>query len=171
MDRPVGGKAPLVLRAHHLLCIHGFRGMGYSAEFVATMARIVAAMRAPAPLPVRVVRGLDTACLSCPHHGETTCEASPTSEAHVLGIDDRVLARLDLVPGRVYEKAELIRRTRERVRPEDLDELCAGCSWLSYGVCQEGIARLRGGADRGASPGSTHRKGEREDDDVDGARG
>ncbi|MFC3885973.1 hypothetical protein ACFOU2_21845 [Bacillus songklensis] len=29
------------------------------------------------------------------------------------------------------------------VNPDDLDYLCEGCSWLSYGVCKEGIASLK----------------------------
>lgn len=140
----------LVLRAHHLLCIHGFRGMGYDEAFTETMWALVRAMQDDVPRRVRVIRGLDTACWRCPHHGEGVCEASPTSEAHVLGLDQNVLAHLGLVSGEVYDKAELIARTRERVHPDDLDHLCAGCSWLPYGVCKEGIAKLRAssGADR-----------------------
>lgn len=133
----------LVLRAHHLLCIHGFRGMGYSEQFITTMRTIVEQMKDDRPRKVRVVRGLDTACGSCPHQGPGICQASQDSEKHVLGLDTNVLTHLNLIPGEIYDKHELIERTRERVRPEDLDHLCAGCSWLPYGVCKEGIAALR----------------------------
>lgn len=134
---------PLVLRAHHLLCIHGFRGMGYSEQFIDKMSTIVEQMKDDSPRKVRVIQGLDSACASCPHQGPGICQASDDSERHVLGLDENVLKHLNLIPGAIYDKHELIKRTRERVRPEDLDHLCRGCSWLSYGVCKEGIAALR----------------------------
>ncbi|MBE3553655.1 MAG: DUF1284 domain-containing protein, partial [Thermicanus sp.] len=59
------------------------------------------------------------------------------------GMDGKVLHHLGLTPGHSYLKSELIKRIKERVHPEDLDTLCAGCSWLSYGVCKEGIEKLR----------------------------
>ena len=117
--------------------------MGYSEQFVATMRTMVEAMKDDTPRKVRVIRGLDTACRSCPHHGPGICQASDDSEKHVLGLDTNVLTHLDLIPGEIYDKHELIERTRERVAPEDLDHLCSGCSWLPYGVCKEGIAALK----------------------------
>jgi len=136
----------VVLRGHHLLCVHGFRGMGYSPAFVAKMAEIVQRIRDPQQdFPVQVVRGFDDTCLVCPNKGAEKCEANGDSEQHVQTLDRNVLTHLGLKEGGVYWKSELVQLTRERVEPEDLARLCEGCSWFSYGVCQEGISLLKQG--------------------------
>ncbi|MGX1901846.1 DUF1284 domain-containing protein [Thermolongibacillus altinsuensis] len=136
------------LRGHHLLCVHGFRGMGYSEAFVAKMKEIVADIRdARKDFPIRVIAALDDACFACPHHGKETCEADEESNDHVLSMDRRVLQHLGLKENGIYMKSELIERTAKSVQPQDLDILCQGCSWLSYGVCKEGIAKLKNFSD------------------------
>ena len=131
------------LRGHHLLCVHGFQGMGYSEVFVEKMTEIVHDIRDEAiDFPIEVKAELDDACSACPHNGVTRCLAGPDSEEQVTSMDRRVLKKLDLQPGEIYLKSELIRHTADKIEPDDLDELCASCSWLSYGVCKKGIADL-----------------------------
>lgn len=132
------------LRGHHLLCVHGFQGMGYSPAFIKKMEEIVREIRDHSlDFPIQVLIDLDEACSACPHKGQNFCNAKEGSDEHVKGMDGKVLHHLGLTPGQSYLKSELIKRTRERVHPEDLDTLCAGCSWISYGVCKEGIEKLR----------------------------
>ncbi|MCA1056019.1 DUF1284 domain-containing protein [Rossellomorea aquimaris] len=133
-----------ILRGHHLLCTHGFKGMGYSPDFVDVMTGIVADMRnEETDFPIQVVQGFDDACQACPHKGSTQCSKSEDSNGHVLSMDGKVISHLGLSAGGVYMKSELLQRTAERVRPGDLDYLCEGCSWLEFGVCKEGIGNLR----------------------------
>ncbi|MCX8045624.1 MAG: DUF1284 domain-containing protein [Anoxybacillus gonensis] len=137
------------LRGHHLLCVHGFQGMGYSESFVEKMSEIVAFMRDEhTDGPIRVIAALDEACYACPHHGVDRCEADAESNDHVLAMDRRVLNHLQLEENGVYMKSTLIERTKRAVEPDDLDVLCAGCSWLSYGVCKEGIRKLKNFSDK-----------------------
>lgn len=132
------------LRGHHLLCIHGFRGMGYSDSFVENMQLIVNEIKdMNVDQEIQVLVELDDACRKCPHHGDTICVASEASNNHVTSMDKRVIQHLDLTANNKYKKSEIIKRTKERVHPDDLDHLCKGCSWLSYGVCKEGIDQLR----------------------------
>ncbi|HZG17463.1 MAG TPA: DUF1284 domain-containing protein [Candidatus Bathyarchaeia archaeon] len=135
----------VILRGHHLLCVHGFRGMGYSPAFVEKMRGIVEQIRdKDNDFPIQVVRGFDVTCLVCPHKGAEACEANEGSEEHVQTLDRNVIGHLGLQENQLYQKSELVALTREKVAPDDLDMLCAGCSWLPYGVCKEGIAQLRG---------------------------
>lgn len=133
-----------VLRGHHLLCVHGFRGMGYSPDFVTRMTEIVADVRNDRnDYKIKVVAAFDDACMACPHRGKTKCEASEGSNEHVLSMDEKVIRHLGLEKEKVYDKSTLVGLTAVKVQPDDLDYLCQGCSWLSYGVCKEGIGKLK----------------------------
>ncbi|WP_047152020.1 DUF1284 domain-containing protein [Aneurinibacillus tyrosinisolvens] len=131
------------LRGHHLLCVHGFQGMGYSPSFIEKMGEIVGEIRDPeSDIWIEVKLGFDEACSACPHQGETECEAGEGSDAHVRGMDTKVIDHLGLEKDAIYRKDWLVNRTAQMVQPDDLDFLCADCSWLSAGVCKEGIHRL-----------------------------
>lgn len=133
-----------ILRGHHLLCVHGFRGMGYSPAFIAKMTTIVEDIRNDAiDFTIQTVAAFDDACMCCPHRGETECVASEGSNDHVLSMDERVMTHLGLQKEQTYQKSFLVALTAAKVKPDDLDVLCAGCSWLAYGVCKEGISELR----------------------------
>lgn len=133
----------LTLRGHHLLCVHGFQGMGYSPEFVKLMESIVDGIRNPEKdFSIRVVANLDDACGACPHNGGSICIASEGSDEHVKTMDENVIEHLQLEKGKSYRKSDLIELTAKMVEPDDLDLLCKDCSWLPYGVCKEGIATL-----------------------------
>ncbi|MBN6188546.1 DUF1284 domain-containing protein [Aneurinibacillus sp. BA2021] len=132
------------LRGHHLLCVHGFQGMGYSPEFIEKMKELVAQIRDPeCDIWLEVAIGFDDACGACPHRGPTKCEASDDSDLHVKQMDARVIRHLGLEADATYRKEWLVRRTARMVEPDDLDVLCEGCSWLEQGVCKDGIRRLR----------------------------
>ncbi|MBE3554394.1 MAG: DUF1284 domain-containing protein, partial [Thermicanus sp.] len=110
------------LRGHHLLCVHGFQGMGYSPAFVKKMEEIVREIRDHfLDFPIQVLIDLDEACSACPHKGEDFCNAKAGSDEHVKGMDGKVLHHLGLTPGHSYLKSDLIKRVKERVHPEDLD--------------------------------------------------
>ena len=87
---------------------------------------------------IKVVADLDDACSACPNKEQIICEASEDSNEHVLSMDNKVIQFLGLTPGTTYEKSQLVQLTAEKIKPNDLDDLCKGCSWLSYGVCKDG---------------------------------
>lgn len=130
------------LSAHHALCVHGFRGMGYSEGFVASLAGIVARLRDEPAIRVRVRVGSDAVCRACPSLSSGGCMRYGQS---VVRQDARVAGVLGVESGEEMEWQALRARVRERVVPADLTDLCGGCPWLQYGVCAEGIADLRDG--------------------------
>jgi uncharacterized protein len=133
-----------VLRGHHLLCVHGFQGMGYSPRFVERMTEIVKEIRNDeVDFAIQVVEGFDQACAACPNKGDTMCKDQVETDAHVRQLDQNVMRKLGISHGDVWSKDELVIHTAKTVEPDDLDELCANCSWLSYGVCKAGIAKLK----------------------------
>jgi uncharacterized protein len=138
------------LSAHHALCVHGFRGMGYSEGFVASLSGIVDRLRDEPGVRVRVRIGSDAVCRACPSLSVGGCMRYGQS---VVRQDARVAEVLGVSQGEEMTWDALRARVRDAVAPDDLGDLCGGCPWLGYGVCAEGIAELRAGLPlRGAPP-------------------
>ncbi len=132
------------LRGHHLLCVHGFQGMGYSPDFIKKMREVVHFVRDDGQDgPIQVEEQSDLLCRECPNLGVGGCQSSYDAEGKIRSMDSRVLNYLGLKKGEIYSKSHLVQVTKDKVAPEDLERLCYECSWLRYGMCQEGIARLR----------------------------
>jgi len=134
---------PIRLRAHHLLCVFGFRGLGYSAEFVANMRAVVDAFFSEQGVEVEVVTGCDDICRACPHARNGECAAPEGSEAGVRVKDRLVLSKLGLSAGRRRSSLNLASAVAGAISASDLEVICGGCQWLPAGYCREGLARAR----------------------------
>ncbi len=134
--------ADLALRPHHLLCALGFRGHGYSDAFTANMARLVLPMQAEDTTPLRIVSGLDPICAPCPERRGQAC----AKQFKINRLDADHATALELFPGDRLTWGEAKARIRNRIRPGDLATLCAGCRWLSLGLCEEALGDLHANA-------------------------
>lgn len=131
---------PILLRGHHLLCLLGYRGMGYSDAYVDNMTRIYRSLlEAPTTL-CEIVAGPDQLCACFPPDGDYHCE-----DRNVATRDALILQRLGLTTGQVVPWAEILSRVQTSLRPDDLLQICSTCPWLPYGVCQEGIRLVNEG--------------------------
>jgi hypothetical protein len=140
---PARPAEPLRIRGHHLLCALGFRGRGYSPEFVANMRRIVSRMRQRTRSKLVLLDSADSICAACPNLRADGACRNKKSAARVGAKDRRILRRLDLRPGVEITVAAAYRRVREAITPGLLTEkLCAKCRWRSLGYCAEGLRRL-----------------------------
>lgn len=128
------------LRGHHLLCLLGYRGMGYSAEYVANMTQIHGLLRTNPGTSVTVVSGPDDLCAKFPSDKPCHCLDDDISVR-----DAAVLEKLGFREGCVLTWQDIEAREAERLHPQDVPALCHTCSWLAYGVCEEGVARIRNG--------------------------
>jgi hypothetical protein len=136
----------ITLRAHHTLCIQGFRGKGYSAEFVANFAAIVQELSRNKALPVKLLAEPDDICSHCPYLQAEGCyrngkEAEKISQS----MDKQVLSKLGLYPGIELPWANVIQLIKTRIAPKDLLDICKYCPWLSFGYCSEGIEKMQEG--------------------------
>jgi hypothetical protein len=135
---------PIPLRAHQVLCLQGFRGLGYSAAFVEEMAAVQATLRADPARLVRLAAEPDVLCAACPNLREAGCSlGGPDHEAHMRRHDRAVLAVLGVREGQVLAWAEVLDRVRRSVRGADLPALCTSCPWLPLGVCAQALEALR----------------------------
>ncbi len=142
-----GAGGALILRAHHLLCLLGFRGLGYSKAFVDNMRRIAARLRAEPERLLIVQDGPDAICDACPHSSAEGCRRDENTEPDVSACtrDRQVLQLLGLVPGAEITVRSVYGRVAERVSPDDMaDRICAACEWKPYGYCEEGLKALKG---------------------------
>ena len=135
----------MILRAHHLICILGFRGLGYSKEYVANMSKIVSQICSSPETLIQVVSKPDDICGPCPFLRQGGCqERGPESEEAVRNRDYAVMEKLNVMAGDKITWAEVENRIRSSISPEDLDWICQDCQWLPQGYCADGIKRLRG---------------------------
>ena len=133
---------PLEIRAHHLLCILGFRGLGYSQEFIIKMGKVVEELSSNSTLPIIFIAECDVICASCPHNKENKCLKRADSEWKVKNQDLEVLRRIGFKVGAQILAGKVWTRIRERLTVKDVAEICPDCEWLELGYCAEGLKRL-----------------------------
>jgi hypothetical protein len=128
------------LRGHHLVCLLGYRGMGYSEAYAANMTRVHSRLRKEPETPVLIVTGPDDLCAWFPEDQPYHCEDENVHER-----DAAVLKQLGLEPGLQTTWREVEQGLAKRFVPADIPRLCSTCPWLGYGVCEDGIRRIRAG--------------------------
>jgi len=136
---------PLKIRAHHLLCLLGFRGLGYSQEFIAAMGKVVEKLSSNSTFPITLVVECDFICASCPHNKGSKCLKEANSELKVKTQDLEVLHRLGFEVGAQMPAVEAGTRIKERLSFRDITEICLDCEWLELGHCAQGLERLKTG--------------------------
>jgi hypothetical protein len=135
--------ASVRLRGHTLLCLQGFRGEGYSSEFIANMAAIHRTLTDHPEVLVEVLASPDAVCAACPHRHPSGCMLNgERSEEEMIEQDHEVLRRLRLKVGDRLRWYDILARIQTSVTGDDLPSICGGCRWLPLGYCLEGINRL-----------------------------
>lgn len=129
----------LRLRGHHLLCLHGFRGRGYSLDFIENMQTIRDRLIESPELQVEVLISPDMICESCPNLSDNKCiGAGEGSEAHISAKDAFVLSSLSLEAGAVVSAGQLFAETANAFCT-GLADVCSKCEWHGLGWCDDGI--------------------------------
>jgi len=116
----------LLLRGHHLLCLKGFQGYGYSDDFVENMTKVNHA-RKRENTRITLTNTPDDICRCCPNLKDDICENCKQNE-RIVHMDNEVLKRLDASKEydaiELFEKIDGIFNSKESVR-----EICFNCSW------------------------------------------
>ncbi|MCC5958376.1 MAG: DUF1284 domain-containing protein [Rhodobacteraceae bacterium] len=134
---------PVQFRPHHFLCALGFQGKGYSGSFTQNMAAIVAQLRGPdgGDTVIKVTAQADSICTPCPHRRGQSC----VKVAQIAALDDRHAQALGLHAGQRLTWSDAKSRIRTHVPPGSLSDLCAGCQWLEFGLCEAALSELHRG--------------------------
>lgn len=130
MERTGGAGALITLRAHHILCLQGFRGLGYDSVFTVNMARIHESITKNPDQTVQIVCGIDDICEPCPNHQGKICAKSADAEKNVQATDQKVLSFLDL-PSHYVDSAKniFVRANRILQTKHAAEEVCGACAW------------------------------------------
>ena len=121
------------LRPHHLLCTQGYRGKGYSKEFVENMTKIVRSIKNE-KVQVQLIFSEDDICSKCPNLSENNICKSNT----VNMIDNKVIKYFELEE-KVYEYESLIRYIKSHITNEIMDDICGNCEWYSISKCKKAM--------------------------------
>jgi hypothetical protein len=128
------------IRGHHLFCLVGFRGMGYSKEFAENMKRIHQELRKNPKTLIHIIECIDQICEKYPNCGKYHCQ-----DENIYIRDKQILEKLGIQIGQTLTWEEIESRIQKFATPEDIDILCESCTWRSYGVCKAGIQRILNG--------------------------
>lgn len=126
-------KQTIRLRAHHLLCMHGFRGKGYSDLFVRRLREIIDRLNDNPDQIIEIIHGVDDICLSCPHvKPDGLCD----HETKVSVYDKKVQDFFNIHEGcTIFSK--LRERVDDHVNAKALNSICPDCQWLD--LCLESL--------------------------------
>lgn len=122
------GSESIQIRAHHLLCMQGFQGYGYSEEFTENMAHITDKLRENPSTFLKIVLGSDSICDYCPHYSNGSCNMEPTSESRIRLMDDLLIRELKLKEGSVISWAE-VKSLTNNLSPQAISKVCGNCFW------------------------------------------
>ena len=143
ISRATSGKKGIPLRAHHLLCLLGFQGIGYTADFIKNFHKVKRLVEQHPDLEIEVVDACDVVCIQCPNAQGPDCFKGGTRyDKTVKDMDRRVMEKLGIRPGDRFKARELFALVKEKIRPDDLKDICGGCEWLPLGFCQRGLEQL-----------------------------
>ena len=114
------------LRGHHLLCLQGFQGYGYSKKFVLNMTRINE-MRKSKDSVISLTNESDDICAFCPNLIDGVCENKKQNNL-IKEMDNEVLKKLDM--NKEYSGPELFDEVASKFNTAtSIRNICCGCKW------------------------------------------
>jgi hypothetical protein len=132
------------IRGHTLLCLQGFRGEGYSPQFIARMRAIHADLAAHPDTLVIPTDCPDVFCECCPHLRSSGCNLpNRENEDGMVNQDRVVLSRLGLTANTPVPWVTVLERIAATTAGSDLPGICGNCPWLPLGYCSSGLSDLR----------------------------
>lgn len=118
------------IRGHHLLCLQGFQGYGYSDEFVAGLGEIVREWRENPELWFEVAVGSDAICAPCPHRDGENCRKDLDADRRIREMDRKTLEKIGLHVKDSGRAQDLINIVNAKLKTTaDVADICGPCPW------------------------------------------
>ena len=114
------------LRGHHLLCLLGFQGYGYSEDFVFNMTQINEKRKSKDCI-ITLTNEADDICSSCPNLKDNICENEKQNEI-IVKMDNEILSHFD--SKRKYNSLELFKEASLKFNTlKSVENVCNNCKW------------------------------------------
>lgn len=118
----------IFLRGHHLLCIQGFQGYGYSEDFVKNMERIKILIDKK-DTKIKVINHNDDICKACPNLTKDNICKNLSENEKIIKMDQEVTSKLQL-NNDLISSEELFNKLNNLFNSkEDIMPICNKCSW------------------------------------------
>ena len=120
------------LRGHHLLCLQGFQGYGYSEDFVSNMTRINELRKANECI-ISLTNEPDDICFSCPNLKNNLCE-NEIQNSIIVKMDNEVLSKLN--SNKEHNSIDLFDEVASKFNSlKSVENVCNGCKWTDLKCC------------------------------------
>jgi uncharacterized protein len=118
------------IRAHHLLCMQGFQGYGYSEDFTKNMVEIIEILQNFPKRKIEIIAGSDVICACCPYDTDGICQENSGSDEKIKAMDTKVLKKLEISAGSILEVEEIFNITNKKLKTYiDVKKICGDCKW------------------------------------------
>ncbi|MDR2967401.1 MAG: DUF1284 domain-containing protein [Methanobacteriaceae archaeon] len=126
------------LRAHHLLCLQGYQGYGYSEKFKENLEKKLNILKNN-NTKVILTNSPDDFCEKCPNLKENICiknskslNESLKNNDKIVKMDSAILKKTKLEKNKEYSYAKLIKIVNNVFsNKKDLKYICKDCSWAN----------------------------------------
>lgn len=140
----------LTIRPHHLLCMQGYQGKGYSEDFVSNMDKVVNFLRSEPNAEVKLLTDCDDICSACPNckkiNGKYECVSEKSHFTNELKIirEREILDFLNLKDGGFYKVSEVFDLVNRKINTKSCaDRLyCKDCVWQSVCLWYTSLSNL-----------------------------
>lgn len=123
------GSECLKIRAHHLCCIQGFQGYGYSPIFVSNLRAVISDIKAFPSRHLELISECDVICASCPGKRECTAQESAISR-RIKSMDLVVMEKLRIKEGTIMKADEAFSLVNSQLaNASDINDVCGTCKW------------------------------------------
>lgn len=128
------------LRGHHIFCMVGYQGAGYSDEYAANMTAIHDTLQQQPQKLIQLISGPDMLCAKFPCYQENHCH-----EKRIYVQDAAILHFLGLQVGQIVSWATIEQRLKIYAKSDSIQTLCNHCAWRKFGYCEQGFNHLLAG--------------------------
>lgn len=119
----------LKIRAHHLLCMQGFQGYGYSEDFVDNMQQVIKHINSSPEQKIEIISDCDIICSKCPYNKKEVCTKNSDSAAKLKDMDMNVLKKLELKKSEKIKSKDILSLIKTKLKKSDIENICKDCSW------------------------------------------
>lgn len=129
------------MRAHHLICRLGFRGLGYNEDFVQQMSEVVNKLNKESDIKIEVLDKPDILCEKCPNLKSGSCNSAGTfqAEKRIREMDRTVMNVLKIKSGEIHSAKIINEKIAKYFDSAAFKKVCGQCHWVTLGYCEEGL--------------------------------